>query len=196
MVDDIEEIDEIAYPATFWGYVTQRAEATPDQVVLGDETGRRVTVAELRDAAERMAAGLYAEGIGPGTVVCWQLPTGIDTLVLLVALARLGAVQCPIIPILREREVRYITNEARCDVFIVRPQWRGFDYEALACSIADEVGYRVMATDTLPTGDPSTLPDPPADGSEPRWLYYTSGSTADPKGAWHVDRALMAAGNT
>ena len=60
--------------------------------------------------------GCTIEGIGTGTVVCWQLPTGIDTLVLLVALARLGAVQCPIIPILREREVRYITNEAKCDV--------------------------------------------------------------------------------
>jgi acyl-CoA synthetase (AMP-forming)/AMP-acid ligase II len=187
---------EIDYPATYWEYVTQRARETPDQVVLGDEHGRRLTVAELRDAAERMAAGLYAEGIGPGTVVCWQLPTGIDTLVLLVALARLGAVQCPIIPILREREVRYITNEAQCDVLIVRPQWRGFDYEALARSIADEVGYRVMATDALPTGDPSTLPDPPSDESAARFLYYTSGSTADPKGAWHTDRALMAAGNT
>ena len=98
------------YPATYWEFVTQRAAATPDQVVLGDEHGRRLTVAEFRDAAERMAAGLHAEGIGPGTVVCWQLPTGIDTLVLLVALSRLGAVQCPIIPILREREVRYITN--------------------------------------------------------------------------------------
>lgn len=184
------------YPTTFWEFVTRRAEAIPDQVVLGDEHGRRVTVAQFRDAAERMAAGLYADGIGPGTVVCWQLPTGIDTLVLLVALARLGAVQCPIIPILREREVRYITNEVRCDVLIVRPQWRGFDYEALARGIADEVGYRVMATETLPTGDPATLPDPPDDGSQARWVYYTSGSTADPKGAWHVDRALMAAGNT
>jgi acyl-CoA synthetase (AMP-forming)/AMP-acid ligase II len=188
--------DEIDYPATFWAYVTERAEATPDQVLLGDEQGRRVTVAEFRDQAERMAAGLYADGIGPGTVVSWQLPTGIDTLVLLTALARLGAVQCPIIPILREREVRYITREAKTDVLIVRPQWRGFDYEALARGIADEVGFRVIATDTLPTGDPATLPDPPGDEPAARWLYYTSGSTADPKGAWHTDRGLMAAGNT
>jgi len=54
----------------------------------------------------------------------------------------------------------------------------------------------VMATETLPTGDPATLPDPPGADPEPRWLYYTSGSTADPKGAWHTDRGVMAAGNT
>ncbi|HEX4529255.1 MAG TPA: AMP-binding protein, partial [Acidimicrobiia bacterium] len=114
--------DELEDPPTLWEFVCRRAAATPDQVVLGDEAGRRVTVAEFRDAAERMAAGLYADGIGPDTVVSWQLPTTIDTLVLLVALGRLGAVQCPIIPILREREVRYITNEARTEVLIVRPQ--------------------------------------------------------------------------
>jgi acyl-CoA synthetase (AMP-forming)/AMP-acid ligase II len=188
--------DEITYPDTLWEFVEQRAAATPDRVVLGDEAGRRVTVAQFRDAAEVMAAGLLADGIGPGTVVCWQLPTSIDTLVLLAALARIGAVQCPIIPILREREVRYITNEARCDVLIVRPQWRGFDYEGLARRVADDVGFRVMAVDTLPTGDPATLPAPPVADGTTRWLYYTSGSTADPKGAWHTDVGLMAAGNT
>ncbi len=114
---------------------------------------------------------------------------------LLAALARLGAAQSPIIPILREREVRYITNEAGTELLVVRPQWRGFDYEALAASIAEEVGFRVLATDTLPTGDPATLPPPPGPEPTARWLYYTSGSTADPKGAWHTDPSVMAGTN-
>ena len=49
------------------------------------------------------------------------------------ALARLGAVQSPIIPILREREVRYITNEARTEVLrSCDRRGAAFDYEALA----------------------------------------------------------------
>lgn len=184
------------HPPTFWGLITERAAATPDTVLLEDEAGRSLTVAQYRDEAERVAAGLHTEGVGAGTNVSWQLPTAIDTLVLLAALARLGAVQSPIIPILREREVRYITGEARTELLIVRPQWRAFDYEALATSIADEIGFRVLATDTLPTADPSTLPPPPGPEPTARWLYYTSGSTSDPKGAWHTDPSVMAGANT
>src|SRR2546429_366220 len=35
-------------------------------------------------------------------------------------------------------------------------------------------------------------PDAPA-GLPVRWLFYTSGTTADPKGAQHTDRTVMAA---
>jgi acyl-CoA synthetase (AMP-forming)/AMP-acid ligase II len=189
--------DEIPqHPPTYWGLIEARAAATPDTVLLEDEAGRSLTLAQYRDEAERVAAGLHAQGIGAGTKVSWQLPTAIDSLLLLAALARLGAVQSPIIPILREREVRYITAEAGTEVLIVRPQWRAFDYQALAMSIAEDVGFRVFATDTLPTGDPSTLPSPPGPEPTARWLYYTSGSTSDPKGAWHTDPSVTAGANT
>src|SRR3954466_5926988 len=126
------------HPPTYWELILQQAATMPDVVLLEDEAGRTLTIAQYRDEIERMAAGLYAEGIGPGTRVGWQLPTSIDTLVLLAALARLGAVQTPILPILREREVRYITSEARTELMIVRPSWRSFDYESFASSIAEE----------------------------------------------------------
>ena len=50
--------------------------------------------------------------------------------------------------------------------------------------------------DHLPEGDPTTLPSPPAGGDDApvRWLYYTSGTTSDPKGVQHTDQTLIAAG--
>jgi acyl-CoA synthetase (AMP-forming)/AMP-acid ligase II len=48
----------------------------------------------------------------------------------------------------------------------------------------------------LPDGDPHDLAPfaAPADGEDPvRWLFYTSGTTADPKGALHSDATLLAA---
>jgi cyclohexanecarboxylate-CoA ligase len=48
-------------------------------------------------------------GVGAGTMVSWQLPTTLEAVVVMAALTRLGAVQNPIIPILREREVGFIT---------------------------------------------------------------------------------------
>ena len=47
----------------------------------------------------------------------------------------------------------------------------------------------------LPRADSSLLPDPPDSGDVPRWLYYTSGSTSDPKGAWHTDASVLAGMN-
>ena len=115
-----------------WALVEEAGRDRPDAVVLVDDYGRSLTSAQFRDAAEQVAAGLVDLGIGPGDAVSWQLPTVLEAPVLMSACARLGAVQNPIIPILREREVRYITLEAGTELLIVRPQWRSFDYEALA----------------------------------------------------------------
>ncbi len=52
--------------------------------------------------------------------------------------------------------------------------------------------------DGLPEADPAVLPPPPlgatAEDAPIRWIYYTSGSTADPKGVQHTDQTLIAGG--
>lgn len=180
--------------ATFWGLVEQAAAKRPAAVVLGDEAGRDLTSRGYRAAAEAVAAGLVARGIGPGSTVSWQLPTGIDTLVLLGTLARLGATQNPIIPMLRHRDVGAIVAEARPDVLVVRSSFAGFDFAAMAREVTEGTETRLLV-DELPTGDPAVLPPPPARGDVRRWLYHTSGSTARPKGAWHCDASVMAGMN-
>ena len=84
---------------TFWHLVDAVAEAHPDRVVLADDYGRSLTCAQLRDEALRTAAGLSESGVGERTVVSWQLPTTLETMVVMAALTRLGAVQNPILPI-------------------------------------------------------------------------------------------------
>ena len=61
--------------------------------MLIDEHDRRLTFAEFRARAERVAAGLFALGIGPGTPVTWQLPTRIEAVLLSIGAraARRGA---------------------------------------------------------------------------------------------------------
>jgi acyl-CoA synthetase (AMP-forming)/AMP-acid ligase II len=198
--DRVDGGDRDAMPSdTFWGLIEARAGATPDAIAFEDESDRRVSFGEYRSLAESVAAGLHEQGVRPGMAVSWQLPTTIDTVVLMAALARLSVVQNPIIPILREREVRYILNESRAELFIVRPVWRGFDHGHLARELAAESGFAVLAIDELPAGDPARLPPPPPasalDDGAVRWLFYTSGSTADPKGALHTDASGMAGMN-
>src|SRR4051794_31600188 len=93
---------------SLWDLIEQRAADTPEARFVIDEEGRTLTFSEYRDAALRAAAAFHARGIGVGDVVSWQLPTWIEAMMLVGGLARLGAVQNPILPIYREREVGFV----------------------------------------------------------------------------------------
>ncbi|MFA5883277.1 MAG: AMP-binding protein [Acidimicrobiia bacterium] len=181
-----------------WDLVRERAATTPDRVLTIDEERRRLTFAEYRDACERVAAGLAARGVGEGSHVSWQLPSWVESLVLIGALARLGAVQNPMLPIYREREMRFITRQFAPTVFVVPSAWRGYEYASIARTLAAaQPDMKVLVCDRgtgLPEGDPTTLPPfvAPSPGTT-RWVFYTSGTTADPKGARHTDASVIAA---
>jgi acyl-CoA synthetase (AMP-forming)/AMP-acid ligase II len=166
--------------------------------MLLDERDRRLTFAECRTRAERIAAGLSALGIGVGTPVTWQLPTRIESVLFSLALARLGAVQNPILPLYREREVGAVLRETRARWLAVPGTFRSFDHAAMARTLRAEAGdaFEILDADQqLPEGDPAALPPPPADAEAVRWLYATSGTTAAPKCARHTDATLIAGGS-
>jgi acyl-CoA synthetase (AMP-forming)/AMP-acid ligase II len=184
-----------------WELVERRAQATPDHPMLIDATDNTLTFGEFRDRVLSVAAGLHSRGVGPGSVISWQLPTRIDTVVLSMALSRLGAVQNPIIHLYREREVGFALRQTGSELFVIPREWRGTDYVDLAersLPGSERRPHVLVIDDGLPTGDPGTLPAPEvgADDAEApiRWIYYTSGSTADPKGVRHTDSTLIAGG--
>ncbi|MGW5735532.1 MULTISPECIES: AMP-binding protein [Streptomyces] len=191
---------ELGASGTLWELVERRAALTPDAPVLIQAAAdpaddRRLTFGQLRDRCERVAAGLYGMGVRPGTVVAWQLPTRIETALLSFALARVGAVQSPVIPFYRDREVGFALRESKAEFFAVPGVWRGFDHAAMARRLGARGVFEAYADGDLPDGDPSVLPAPPSDGTSVRWIYWTSGTTSDPKGVLHTDRSLIAGGS-
>jgi cyclohexanecarboxylate-CoA ligase len=185
---------------SLWELLEKRVEATPDAVMAVDENGRSLTFSEYKAEAERTAAGLARLGIREGDVVSWQLPTWLESLALVAALSRLGAIQNPMLPIYRQREVGFITKQAGSRLLIVPGTWRNFDYEEMAREIAGgQPGLEILvASRVLPQGDPQQLPPVPTPPDDPadlpiRFYYYSSGTTADPKGAQHTDATIKAA---
>lgn len=181
-----------------WELIARRADETPGALMAVDEDDRRIDFAQYRAACERCAAALHEFGVCEDSAVSWLLPTWIESLVLVGALARLGARQNPILPIYRQREVDFIVRQSKARWLFTPGTWRSFDYAAMAREVAaNRENLDLVVVDrALPEGDPATLPDPPAAASPEtapiRWLFYTSGTTADPKGALHTDATLMA----
>ncbi|OLE24374.1 MAG: hypothetical protein AUG49_13520 [Catenulispora sp. 13_1_20CM_3_70_7] len=163
-----------------WELIERRAEADLGRELLVD------------------SGGLHGLGVRQGTVVSWQLPTWNAGYVLMAALCRLGAVQNPIIPIYRDREVGFIVRQIRPEIVITPTEFGGFDFAAMFARLIEEIGAtgtrHVPADRTLPEGDPAVLPPYRAPSErELRWYFYSSGTTADPKGARHTDTAILAA---
>ncbi len=196
-----------------WDLVVARCDLSFDRPMLRDAANRMMTFGDFRASAEQVAAGLHSIGVGEGTPVTWQVPTTIETIVLSAALARLGALQNPILHIYRGREVTAAVRGTRPKVIIIKPEWRGVNYAAMTETVLFELGYPaarwdgdggdaeggerpvVLNIDHLPIGGPADLPPPPAAVDDPvRWIYYTSGTTSEPKGVMHTDGTLLAGG--
>jgi acyl-CoA synthetase (AMP-forming)/AMP-acid ligase II len=184
---------------SFWDLVAERAAATPDAPLAVDEAGRKLSFADYRDGALRCAAALAERGVTTGTPVSWQLPTSFEALILTAALARLGAVQNPVLPIYRERELGFVLRQSGARLLVVPKTFRGFDHAEVGSALAAEIPQLdVLVLDAfLPEADPARLPEAPEAGDRElpvRWIFYTSGTTADPKGARHTDATPLVTG--
>ncbi len=187
---------------TIWAAFARTAARRRDQPAVVDGT-RRSSFAQLAASAERLAAGLRAGGIGAGDVVAFQLPNWTETLVVLLACARAGAVANPILPISGRRELGFILAEARARLLFVPGRYRDTDYRALAAEVRDAapaLEHVVVVRDEPAPGmlrwsdlDVEPAGDAPwTDGSALALLIYTSGTTADPKGVLHSHDTLLA----
>lgn len=197
--DTLYEASSLLQAPTLWALVERRVELSSEAPMLIDAaTDRPWSFAQVARATEGLAAYFLAQGIGPGTPVTWQIPTSVNAFLAALALARLGAVQSPIISLYREAEVRPILERTRAACYIVAERDSAArDFPAMGRALVGglaEPPRLLVLPDEPPQADPASLPPPPADGRAPLWIYCTSGTTSEPKGAMHCDDSLMIGG--
>jgi acyl-CoA synthetase (AMP-forming)/AMP-acid ligase II len=180
---------------TLGDVLRRQARAWPGKTAVVDAR-TRVTYGALDRLVDRVAAGLAAHGVCAGDVVSSLLPNRAETVVLLYAVARLGAVANPIVPIYGAREIRFILRQAESVVVVVPERLRGVDYAALVERVRPDVPSlraTFFVRETFPDAllvEPG-LPPPAPDPDDVAVILYTSGTTADPKGVLHSHNTLL-----
>ena len=101
-----------------WSLCAARTGEHPDRVVL-DFDGNLWTWAELIDAADALAGGLAGAGVASGEVVCHMSPNHPEAVVTMLALLRLGAVECPVNAGLRGHQLAHVLDRSGARVLIV-----------------------------------------------------------------------------
>lgn len=163
----------------------------------------RLSYRELNQQANRIARGLVALGVGRSDVVSWQLPNWWEFIAIALACARIGAVANPIMPIFRERELKFMLDFGESKVFIVPKTYKAFDFEVMADGMRADLPFLQhlvvvggQGTNSfeklLLRDDTPALQGPGLQADDVQLLMYTSGTTGEPKGVTHTSNTLFA----
>ncbi|MFD5805477.1 (2,3-dihydroxybenzoyl)adenylate synthase [Streptomyces sp. NPDC127020] len=154
---------------TFGGVLRERAAAHPDRIALVDPAPeRRVrTYRELDEAADRLAAGFAARGIGRGDRVVVQLPNVAEFVEVVFALFRIGALPVFALPAHRDTEILHFCSFSEAVAYVVPDVLAGFDHRELAARVRQNCpGLREVFVVGEP-GEHTALSEVPRDPSGP-----------------------------
>jgi propionyl-CoA synthetase len=166
---------------------------------------RTVTFAELKDQVARCAGALRKQGVGPGDRVILYMPMVPETVVAMLACARLGAIHSVVFGGFAAHELATRIDDARpklivsasCGIEVGRViPYKPLLDEAIAqakhkperciilmreqCAADLQKGRDVVWQDVVPVAAPADCV--PVAATDPLYILYTSGTTGLPKG--------------
>ncbi|WP_433558414.1 AMP-binding protein [Pseudonocardia xinjiangensis] len=166
--------------------------------------------AEYGRHVERFAGALYELGVRPGQVVSCQLPNWWQAGALLLAAMRLQAVLAPVMTTIRPRELERVLARVGASVVVTVDEWAGFDHAAALREMAPrlpqlrhrvvlgkaddgEIEFGSFFEDTpWEQRHPVALDDAVEDPDQVAAIFFTSGTSGEPKGALHTHNTLYA----
>lgn len=163
----------------------------------------RFTYGQLAGRVAALTAGLHGLGVRRGDRVASLLQPGWHSVVLFLALARLGAVAVPLNPGFRRRQLSHILKEAEPALLVTAASGTAEDLDAIRsllqgltspCRLIVEGGADAggLSFDELlaAMAEDVTTAELPAP-EDLAVILYTSGTTGWPKGVMHSHRGLI-----
>jgi len=188
--------------------LTRQAEARPEAVALivpqrRSGTGwadRRWTYRELNALTDRLAAGLQAQGIDPGTRVAFMVPPSLEFFALFFALFKAGAVPVLIDPGIGLKPLKTCLDEAEPEAFIgvtraqIARHLLGWARDSIrtVISVGPRPLWQGLRYGDLLGVDGGRFEAPITEGDDEAAILFTSGSTGIPKGVVYRHRMFVA----
>lgn len=194
---------KVEVPDNFnFGYdiVDAWAAQQPDKPALlwTDDQGheRQYTFADIKDESDRCASYLQSLGIGRGDMVMLILKRYAEFWFTIIALHKLGATVIPATHLLTEKDIIYRTNAASIKMIVAAGDDMVLDHISKALPKSPSVKHVVSIGPSVPEGfcdyhkgvsqaAPFQRPAHPNTNDDISLLYFTSGTTGEPKMVAH-----------
>lgn len=163
-----------------------------------------ITYSQLLDRANRIAHVLVDDlGVVPGNRVLLHGPNNPGMVACWFAILKAGAIVVTTMPLLRERELRYIIEKARVSVALCDARFDAPLREATQAAMANdsELSIRIACFNTLDddqslealgANKPATFDDVATASDDVALIAFTSGTTGAAKGTMHFHRDILA----
>jgi len=161
----------VAPKQTLHGLVAEQTLRTPDEPAVSD-AAETLSYAELNGRADKYAAVLAQQGINNGQRVGLCVERSADTIAMLLAVLKRGAIWLPLDPGYPGSRLKLMLEVAQPDLVVT-------DGRATLPE-----GFRVITRDDLHERSANIGPAVPVEcnSRNDAWILFTSGSTGQPKG--------------
>lgn len=195
-------IESEPLPPNLGALVDQLAEDVPERPAWHFfESGERMTFGQLRQEVNRLANGLSAIGVTPGSHVGVMLPNVPALPLTWLALARIGAVMVPVNVRYTAHELEYVLDDSEASFLVIDAEFLpaaaalrrrpGFD-EGVVLHGGDVAGLRSF--DAMRDGQDPVYRGPAPGTDDLLNIQYTSGTTGLPKGCMLTHRYWLTVG--
>jgi mycobactin peptide synthetase MbtE len=169
-------------PTTVHGLVALQAALRPRTVAVRTMDGQRLTYAELHERASAFARALRARGVGPGQFVVVRMRRTPDFVVALLGVMGAGAAAVAVDPAWPAARVQHIADASTAHLLTDDP-------DNIAFPARPAPGRQRLQPLALPATGAPALPD--TGPGDPCAVFFTSGSTGEPKGTVAPHRAVV-----
>jgi UDP-N-acetylmuramate--L-alanine ligase len=171
-------------PKTVLDLFNRHVRRRPDAPAVSGAAGT-LTYRELDRSATRLAVVLLEQGIQPGTTVGVSLPSSVELIIAIIAIAKIGGVYLPLDSSLPPERVKYMLKASHASLLLTQAQSA---HDLPAFGVRRSYIERLLQESLV--GEPA-LDDLEPRGGDAAYICFTSGSTGKPKGIAISHRSLF-----